>query len=157
MKDNARLMAVFKDTSQRHGALILEEINTLMHGKAYRRSIDLIKLIPVWEWETRDPEESNDDKQIGLTVHILTRLQGAIDADHLKWASGYSGFDITKRLQLLAAVNAERRMLEIQLHIKPVMQIAEDLMPSFQVPSIRKDQTNKVAVREQDQEYDQAS
>lgn len=140
-KDTPKLMSIFKDTSNRHASLIMTEIDTLIRGEHYVRAIDLQRLIPVWDWEMRNPQETNDDKEVGLTVHVLARLQSALDEEHLKWASGFAKFDITKRLQLLAAINSERRMLEIQLNIKPVAQLTDELPQAFQAPALRKTKT----------------
>ena len=145
-KDPSRVIAVFRDTSQKHSSYIMTEIEELIHGKAYRRQVDLMKLIPVWEWEIKAPTETNDDSEVGRTVHVLGRLQSTLEEEHLKWSTGYGKFDITRRLQLLAAINAERRMLEIQLHIKPTMQLTEEMPAIFQAPSLRPTQAAKAAV-----------
>ena len=89
MKDNSKLMALYADTSKRHASLVMNEIETLINGNEYRRSRDLQLLIPVWDWEHKEPTENNTDTEVGLTVHVITRLRSTLDEEHIKWETGY--------------------------------------------------------------------
>jgi hypothetical protein len=136
-RDPSKVLTLFTDSAKKHVALIMNEIESLIHGKQYKRELDLAKLIPVWTWEHAPAAESNEDKEVGRTVHVLGRLRSALEEEQIKYDAGYGRLDIERRLQLLAAINAERRMLETQLHIKPTNQLAHDLPPMFQAPILR--------------------
>lgn len=145
-KDPGRVLSVFSDAFKKHASLVMNEIETLIDGKQYKRDIDLGRLIPVWAWEIAAPVESNEDKEVGRTVHVLGRLHSTLEEEQLKWSTGYGQLDIARRLQLLAAINAERRMLEIQLHIKSTQQLTEQMPAMFQAPILHPAKTPQAAV-----------
>jgi len=130
---------MFKDTASKHVSLIMNEIEEILTGKSYKRSFDLPRLMAVHDWEIREALENNSDQEVGRTVHILLRLQAELDVEQTKWASGYTHFDITRRLRLISAVNSERNMLATQLNVKAVEQQLTESMPAmFAPPSLRK-------------------
>lgn len=132
MRDNEQLIATFKDVAQTNEAAIFLEVNNLTQGKNYRRETHLGNIMPCYDWEIIGPQETNDAKEIGRTVHVIARLKAALDVQALKHSSGYDIFGLHDRIAILGALNAERRTLESQLNTK----VTETVLPK--VPSFRR-------------------
>lgn len=130
MRDNESLLATFKDASSTQEGAIFIEVNKLLQGREYRRERDLGDIIPCFDWELLEPKPTNDAKEISRTVHVIARLKAALETQHIKHQSGYDVFGLQERIDLLGALNAERRVLETQLHAKST-EVVLDKTPTF--------------------------
>lgn len=130
MRDNESLLAAFKDAASTQEGAIFIEVNRLLQGKDYRRERDLANIIPCFDWELLEPKPISDPKEVSRTVHVIARLKAALETQQIKHQSGYDVFGLQERMDLLGALNAERRVLETQLHAKAT-EVTLDKTPTF--------------------------